>query len=74
MDAASFSPYRSETSYAPLFVQNGKTRAQVPGIIKKTKKRVALASILPSIRPEGVPDFFLTSTRQEVRILLSWNT
>jgi hypothetical protein len=41
--------------------------------MNKEEKRVALARVLPSIRPEGVPDFFLTSTRQEVRILLSWN-
>ena len=73
MGAPSFSPYRSEISYHPLFVPK-KARAQVPGIIKKTEKRVALASVLPSIRPEGEPDFFLTSTRQEVRILLSWST
>jgi hypothetical protein len=33
-----------------------------------------VCDLLVAVCPEREPDFFLTSTRQEVRIFLSWNT
>jgi hypothetical protein len=39
MGAASFSPYRCEISYVPLFVQKRKARTEVPGIINKIEKK-----------------------------------